>query len=250
MGVRRVESEGRCCRTPTPVCRLARHAERGPGLRERHQRLVALAGGVPIGLITVDRQTAGRDGPRFLADAERVVVKGPFPGSGRGEPAPPEVPGRDRGVRRGGRSSGPGPAAAGHPAARHARVHMLTSDMAEVASWVPVGSERTCVRTLTIGGDDPMRCSGRCRGDLHHAPVRGALGLGPGARGVVPPKPASAQVRRAGRATVPGPCPTRDRGVPVERRINLSVGHFGGPVRAGTAHDARTRMPLRVLGVH
>ena len=34
-------------------------------------------------------------------------------------------------------------------------VHMQTADMAEVASWVR-GAERTGVRTVTIGGDDPM----------------------------------------------------------------------------------------------
>ena len=34
-------------------------------------------------------------------------------------------------------------------------VHLQTADMAEVASWVR-GAERTGVRTVTIGGDDPM----------------------------------------------------------------------------------------------
>jgi len=43
---------------------------------------VALACGVPIGLITGDRQTAEEADP-FLADAERVVVKSPSPGSAR-----------------------------------------------------------------------------------------------------------------------------------------------------------------------
>jgi D-amino peptidase len=34
-------------------------------------------------------------------------------------------------------------------------VHLQTADMAEVASWVR-GAERTGVRTVTIGGDDPL----------------------------------------------------------------------------------------------
>jgi D-amino peptidase len=34
-------------------------------------------------------------------------------------------------------------------------VHMQTADMAEVASWVR-GVERTGVRVVRIGGDDPL----------------------------------------------------------------------------------------------
>jgi D-amino peptidase len=34
-------------------------------------------------------------------------------------------------------------------------VHLQTADMAEVASWVR-GAERTGVRAVTIGGDDPL----------------------------------------------------------------------------------------------
>ena len=119
--------------------------------------LVALACEVPIGLITGDRQTAGGGGSvpgrRRTGRGQGVLHQ-----VRRGEPASRGGPGEDRGggAARGG---GPQPAASlqrpAIPLPATLEVHMQTADMAEVASWVR-GAERTGVRTVTIGGDDPM----------------------------------------------------------------------------------------------
>ncbi len=120
--------------------------------------LVALACGVPIGLITGDRHTAGEADP-FLADAERVVVKESFtrfgavnqhPEVARAKIAEAARRAVERAVQPGGSLRRPA-----IPLPATLEVHMLTADMAEVASWVR-GAERTGVRTVTIGGDDPM----------------------------------------------------------------------------------------------
>jgi D-amino peptidase len=114
--------------------------------------LVALAYGVPVGLISGDRQTAAEADP-FLPDAERVVVKESFTRFGASN-LHPEVArtmiadGARRAVERAAR-----PPAIALPATLE--VQMQTADMAEVASWVR-GAERTGVRAVSIRGDDPV----------------------------------------------------------------------------------------------
>ena len=120
--------------------------------------LVALAFGVPVGLITGDRQTAGEADP-FLAGAERVVVKESFTRFGA-ENLHPEVAcamiadgarrAVERAVQRAGGLKAPDIAL---PATLD--VHVQTADMAEVASWVR-GVERTGLRTVSMSGDDPL----------------------------------------------------------------------------------------------
>jgi D-amino peptidase len=124
--------------------------------------LVALASGVPIGLITGDRQTAAEADP-FLADAERVVVKESFTRFGADNLHPEAAraliaAGAQRAVERAvERTPGLAPPPIRLPATLE--VHMQTADMAEVASWVR-GAERTGTRTVTIGGQvlggDPL----------------------------------------------------------------------------------------------
>ena len=67
--------------------------------------LVALACGVPIGLITGDRQTAAEADP-FLADAERVVVKESFTRFGAVNQHPEVARAQDRGGGAAGRRAG------------------------------------------------------------------------------------------------------------------------------------------------
>ncbi len=116
--------------------------------------LVARAFGVPVGLITGDRQTAGEADP-FLADAERVVVKESFTRFGAAN-LHPEVAcamiadGARKAVQRADGLKAPDIAL---PATLD--VHVQTADMAEVASWVR-GVERTGVRTVSISGEDPL----------------------------------------------------------------------------------------------
>ena len=116
--------------------------------------LVALACGVPIGLISGDRQTAAEADP-FLPGAERVVVKESFTRFGASN-LHPEVArtmiadGARRAVMRAGELK---PPPIGLPATLD--VHMQTADMAELASWVR-GTERTGVRTVSIRGDDSL----------------------------------------------------------------------------------------------
>ena len=113
--------------------------------------LVALACGVPIGLITGDRQTAAEADP-FLAGAERVVVKESFTRFGAVNQHPEVARARiaEAARRVVERVASLRPPAITLPAALE--VHLQTADMAEVASWVR-GAERTGVRTVTIGGD-------------------------------------------------------------------------------------------------
>ena len=116
--------------------------------------LVALAYGVPVGLITGDRQTAGEARP-FLADAELVVVKESFTRFGASNLHPEMAramitDGARRAVER---VAGVKPPSISLPATLEVKVQ--TADMAEVASWVR-GAERTGVRTVSIRGEDPL----------------------------------------------------------------------------------------------
>jgi D-amino peptidase len=116
--------------------------------------LVALAYGVPVGLITGDRQTIDEADP-YLTDAERVVVKESFTRFGASNLHPELAQamiaeGARWAVQR---AAGMSPPAITLPATLE--VHMQTADMAEVASWVR-GAERTDVRTVTIRGEDPL----------------------------------------------------------------------------------------------
>ena len=116
--------------------------------------LVALACGVPVGLITGDRQTAAEADP-FMADAERVVVKDSFTRFGAVNRHPEAAramitDGARRAVEKAASLQPPT-----IPLPATLEVHMQTADMAEVASWVR-GAERAGVRTVSISGDDPM----------------------------------------------------------------------------------------------
>ena len=120
--------------------------------------LVALAYGVPVGLISGDRQTAAEADP-FLPDAERVVVKDSFTRFGASNLHPETAraavaDGARRAVERAGELA---PPAITLPATL--QVQMQTADMAEVASWVR-GAERTGVRTVSIRGEDPLAMFG------------------------------------------------------------------------------------------
>jgi D-amino peptidase len=116
--------------------------------------LAALAYGVPVGLITGDRQTIEEADP-YLTDAERVVVKESFTRFSASS-LHPELArsmiaeGAQWAVQR---AAGMAPPAITLPATL--AVHMQTADMAEVASWVK-GAERTDVRTVSITGQDPL----------------------------------------------------------------------------------------------
>jgi len=138
--------------------------------------LVALACRTPVGLITGDQQTIDEADP-YLPDAERVVVKESFTRFGASN-LHPEVArdliadGARRAVERAAAepsqvweiaaspssAAGPGLTVLGLPAISlpaTLEVHTQTADMAEVASWVK-GAERTGVRTVSIGGEDPL----------------------------------------------------------------------------------------------
>jgi D-amino peptidase len=116
--------------------------------------LVALAYGVPVGLITGDRQTAGEARP-FLADAELVVVKESFTrfGASNLHPEMARAMITDGARRAGERVAGVKPPSISLPPTLEVKVQ--TADMAEVASWVR-GAERTGVRTVSIRGEDPL----------------------------------------------------------------------------------------------
>jgi D-amino peptidase len=116
--------------------------------------LVALAHGVPVGLITGDQHTAAEADP-FLSTAERVVVKESFTRFGADNLHPEAAralifAGAQRAVER---VPDLAPPAIERPATLD--VHLQTADMAEVASWVR-GAERTGTRTVTIGGEDSL----------------------------------------------------------------------------------------------
>ena len=116
--------------------------------------LVALAYGVPVGLVTGDRQTIAEADP-FLPAAERVVVKESFTRFGAANKHPETAramitDAARQAVERAAALKAP---EISWPATLE--VHMQTADMAEVASWVR-GAERIGLRTVSIGGDDPL----------------------------------------------------------------------------------------------
>ena len=116
--------------------------------------LAALACQAPVGLITGDQHTIAEADP-FLADAERVVVKESFTRFGAVNQHPEVARAR---IAEAARRAVERVASLRRPAIplpATLEVHMQTADMAEVASWVR-GAERTGVRTVTIGGDDPL----------------------------------------------------------------------------------------------
>src|SRR6516225_817035 len=136
--------------------------------------LAALACQVPVGLITGDQHTIAEAEP-FLPDAERAVVKESVTRLGAASLHPEVARGliadaAQRAVERA--AAGPSevweiaadPLGQAEPAGLRPpaislpvalEVQMQTADMAEVASWVR-GAERSGVRTVTIGGDDPL----------------------------------------------------------------------------------------------
>jgi D-amino peptidase len=120
--------------------------------------LVALAYGVPVALISGDRQTAAEADP-FLPDAERVVVKESFTrfGASNLHPETARAAIADGARRAVERAADLRPPAITLPATLE--VHVQTADMAEMASWVR-GAERTGVRTVSIRGEDPLAMFG------------------------------------------------------------------------------------------
>ena len=116
--------------------------------------LVALAHGVPVGLITGDQHTAAEADP-FLSSAERVAVKESFTrfGADNLHPEAARVLIADGARRAVEKAASLSPPSVELPAVLE--VHLQTADMAEVASWVR-GAEQTGTRTVTIAGDDPL----------------------------------------------------------------------------------------------
>lgn len=116
--------------------------------------LVAQAHGVPVGLITGDRQTIGEADP-FLTGAELVLVKESFTrfGAVNEHPEIARVLIADGARRAVQRAAELKPPQISLPATLD--VHLQTADMAEVASWVR-GARRSGVRTISIAGDDPL----------------------------------------------------------------------------------------------
>ncbi len=116
--------------------------------------LVALGYGVPVALITGDRQTTAEGDP-FFKEAERVVVKDSITRFSAAQLHPLDAreqigAAAEAAVRRIGEIP---PPAIALPA--RLDVHVQTADMAEVASWVK-GAERTGTRTVRMEGDDPL----------------------------------------------------------------------------------------------
>ena len=244
---------------PSVVSRVALN---GVGVGESGiNALVALARGVPVGLITGDRQTAAEAG-EFLADAERVVVKESLTRFGAVSYHPETAramiaDGARRAVERAGGQGAGGQGAGGQGAGGQGasgqgasgqgasglrppaislpatlEVDMQTADMAEVASWVR-GTERTGVRTVSIHGQDPLAVYQSFVAVTYITRVAEGR-LGRRARG------------GAGRLVL---APARDRGVQVEREDHLAVGRLGGPVLRGhPPHDLELDA-ARVLGV-
>jgi D-amino peptidase len=116
--------------------------------------LVAQAYGVPVGLITGDRQTIDEADP-YLTEAERVVVKESFTRFSASSLHPEVARGM---IAEGARWAVQRAAEMALPAIElpaTLTVQMQTADMAEVGSWVR-GAERTDVRTVSITGEDPL----------------------------------------------------------------------------------------------
>jgi D-amino peptidase len=116
--------------------------------------LVALHHGVPVALVTGDRQTA-EESEKFMPGAERVVVKESitrFSASNLHPEAARRLirEGAARGVEKVGSLS---PPAIDLPA--RLEIWFQTADLAEVAAWIR-GVERSDLRTCVIEGDDPL----------------------------------------------------------------------------------------------
>jgi len=117
--------------------------------------LVALHAGVPVGLVSGDRQTA-EEAKAVLPGAELVVVKESLTRFAAHNLHPDTArrlvgEGARRAVQRAGALS---PPAIELPA--RLEVWLQTADMAEMATWVR-GVERSGLRTVVIRGDDPLR---------------------------------------------------------------------------------------------
>jgi len=121
--------------------------------------LVALAHGVPVGLISGDRQTIAEADP-FLAGAERVMVKESFTRFGATSHHPETAramiaDGARRAVERAAALKPPAISLPAISLPATLEVDMQTADMADVASWVR-GADRTGMRTVSIHGADPL----------------------------------------------------------------------------------------------
>ena len=118
--------------------------------------LVALHHGVPVGLITGDRQTV-EESEKFLPGAERVIVKESVSRFAAHNLHPDAT--RQRIHEGAGRAVAKAASGALRPPAidlpARLDVSLQTADMAEMATWIR-GVERTDLRTVTIEGDDPL----------------------------------------------------------------------------------------------
>jgi D-amino peptidase len=119
--------------------------------------LAALGAGVPVALVSGDRQTA-EEAKAFLPGAELVVVKESLTRLAARNLHPDAArrlvrEGARRAVERI-RAGALAPPAIDLPA--RLQVWLQTADMAEMATWVR-GVERTGLRTVLIQGDDPLQ---------------------------------------------------------------------------------------------
>ena len=118
--------------------------------------LVALHHGVPVGLITGDRQTT-EESEKLLPGAEGVIVKESVSRFAASNLHPDAARQRIRdGASRAIAKASSGalrPPAIDLPA--RLDVSLRTADMAEMATWIR-GVERTGLRTIAIEGDDPL----------------------------------------------------------------------------------------------
>jgi D-amino peptidase len=118
--------------------------------------LVALHHGVPVGLISGDRQTA-EESEKLLPDAERLIVKESVSRFAAQNLHPEAARERIRdGARRAVARAGAGELrlpAIDLPA--RLDVSLQTADMAQMATWIR-GVERTDLRAVRIEGDDPL----------------------------------------------------------------------------------------------
>jgi D-amino peptidase len=116
--------------------------------------LVALHAGVPVALVSGDRETA-EEAKAFLPGAELVVVKQSLTRFAAHNLHPATArrllrEGARRAVRRAGTLA---PPAIDLPA--HLELSLQTADMAEMATWIR-GVERSGLRQVLIEGDDPL----------------------------------------------------------------------------------------------
>jgi len=183
--------------------------------------LVALARGVPVGLVTGDRQTAAEADP-FLAGAERVVVKESLTRFGAVSLHPETAramiaDGARRAVERAGGQGaggqGAGHLASGHPGGGHADGGHGRGRLVGPRRRADRGTDGEHPRRGPAGGLPVVR-----RGDLHHPGGRGAVrsasprrrrspGPGPSARSRRPGRAAGSSGRRPSRRPSPGRAP-------------------------------------------